>query len=449
MSVAMVDDKRERLKQWLSSGKASLHPLTFPQRELWEASPAPVGDVSNTICSLIEIKGPITEKDLRTAMQMVVNRHEVMRLSLLPGKGQAVQMVLSESEPMMSFREVPSSWSLDDVAAGAEETFETPFDLVKGPLYRLDVMRRAPNDHVLVGAMHHAISDGWTLCNLVQDLYSAYVQVMLGVKGGLPPVAMSYMAWGAAERAYWQPALLAQRAEFWKLHLAGSKELFADRAGSPGAPGRPQRDVAHIPAELGIAIRDLARRTGATLYSTLLAAFQIALSRWTGETDITVGTPVANRTRKDVHETMGYFAGVVPVRGQVDASRTFSDSLRAVHQTTIDCFANAMPFAELVSALNPPRVPGRNPLYQVRFALQNQPVPDISVAGFSAKLKVISTGTPRFDLACEVTEEGDGMEVVWLFGKSRFSAAEIEELNTLYLSVLTAVCGSPGSRVSL
>lgn len=449
MSVVVNDDRRERLRQWLSSGKASLHPLTFPQRELWETSPAPVADISNTICSLIEIKGPITEKDLRTAMQMVVNRHEVMRLSLLPGKGQAVQMVLSESEPMMSFREVPSSWSLDDVAAGAQETFETPFDLVKGPLYRLDVMRRGPSDHVLVGAMHHAISDGWTLCNLVQDLYAAYVQVMLGVKGGLPPVAMSYIGWGAAERAYWQPALLAQRAEFWKPHLAGSKELFADRAGSPAESGRPQRRVEYIPAGLGIAVRDLARRSGATLYSTLLAAFQIALSRWSGETDIVVGTPVANRTRKDVNETMGYFAGVVPIRGQVDASRTFSESLRSVHQTTIDCFANAMPFAELVSALNPPRVPGRNPLYQVRFALQNQPVPDIAVAGFSARLKVISTGTPRFDLACEVTEAGDGMEVVWLFGKSRFSADEMEEFHALYLSVLTAACGSPGSRVSL
>ncbi|GEP43696.1 condensation domain-containing protein [Brevifollis gellanilyticus] len=448
MTIPANDDRRERLKQWLSSGKASLHPLSFPQRELWEASPAPVADPSNTICSLIEIKGPITEKDCRAAMQLVVNRHEVMRLSFLPGKGQAVQMVQTESEPVMGFRDVPSTWSLDDVAAGAQEVFETPFDLVKGPLYRLEVVRRGPSDHVLVGAMHHAISDGWTLCNLVQDLYSAYVQVMLGVKDGLPPVPMSYMAWGTAERATWQPALLAQRAAFWKPHLEGSKDLFANRLTSPVESHRLQRRALHIPAELGVAVRDLARRTGGTLYSTLLTAFQITLSRWTGETDIVVGTPIANRTRQEVRETMGYFAGVVPIRGQVDESRTFSDSLRAVHQTTVDCFSNVMPFAELVSAVNPTRIPGRNPIYQVRFALQNQPMPDISVAGFSAKLKIYSTGTPRFDLACEVTEEGDAMEVAWLFRQEGFEASEIEHLHAQYLSILTSACASPDTPVA-
>ncbi|MES2596744.1 MAG: condensation domain-containing protein [Verrucomicrobiota bacterium] len=448
MSVAVTDDRRERLKQWLSSGKAALHPLTFPQRELWEASPAPFGDPANTIGCLIEIKGAITQTDCLAAMQLVVDRHEVLRLSMLPGKGQSFQMILAESEPAMRFRDVPSSWTLDEVAAAARETFETPFDLVKGPLYRIEVFRRAPNDHVLVAGMHHSISDGWTLGVLVQDLYGAYAQVLLGIKGGLPPSAMSYVAWGAAERAYWQPSVLAQRAAFWKEHLAGSKELFTDRAGHPGESDRLERRIEYIPAELGIAVRDLAKRTGATLYSTLLAAFQIAFSRWTGETDLVVGTPVANRTRQDVRETMGYFAGVVPVRGKVDETRTFSDSLRAVHQTTIDCFANYMPFAELVSALHPLRVPGRNPIYQVRFALQNQPVPDISVAGFSARLKILSTGTPRFDIACEVTEEGDALEVAWLFRKNRFSTAEMDELHRLFLTLLTSVCSSPDSRVS-
>jgi non-ribosomal peptide synthetase component F len=159
-----------------------------------------------------------------------------------------------------------------------------------------------------------------------------------------------------------------------------------------------------------------------------------------------VGTPVANRARQEVRETMGYFSSIVPLRGQVDDSRSFSDSLRAVHQSTMDCFANAMPFPELVSALDPPRLPGRNPIYEVRFALQNQPVPDLAVAGFSVQLKIRATGTPRFDLACEITEAGDGLEVVWLFRWTRFSQSEIEELHRLFLTVLNAVCTSPDSR---
>ena len=447
MSEIFNEDKRTRLKRWLDTGKAALHPLTFPQRELWEASPVTVADRTNTICCLIEIKGAITAQACTAAMQSVVNRHEVLRLSFLPGKGLAVQMIQAQSEPVMRFRDLKSSSSSSEaVDAAARETFDAPFDLVQGPLYRVKVLRRSPTDHVLVVAIHHAIADGWSLGVLVQDLYAAYAQILLGTSGDLPPVALSYMAWGAAERVLWQPALLEQRAAFWKACLAGSTRLWDDRADALDEPDQLQRRIAGVSAELGLAVRDLARHTSATLFSTLLAAFQITLSRWTGVADILVGTPVANRSRQEVRETMGYFSSIVPLRGQVDDTRSFSDSLRAVHESTMDCFANAMPFAELVSALDPPRLPGRNPIYEVRFALQNQPVPDLAVAGFSVQLKIRSTGTPRFDLACEITEDGDGLEVVWLFRWSRFSQSEIEDLHRLFLTVLTAVCASPDSR---
>jgi hypothetical protein len=447
LSEIVIEDKRTRLKRWLDSGKAALHPLTFPQRELWEASPVPVADQTNSICCLIEIKGAITAQDCMAAMQRVVNRHEVLRLSFLPSKGKAVQMIQAQSEPAMRFRDLLStSASSEAVDAAARETFDAPFDLVQGPLYRVEVLRRSPTDHVLVVAIHHAIADGWSLGVLVQDVYLAYAQVLLGASGGLPPVPLSYTAWGATERSLWKPALLEQRAMFWKTCLADSTRLWDDRADLLDASDQLQRRIAGVPAELGLAVRELARRTSATLFSTLLAAFQITLSRWTGVADIVVGTPVASRARQEVRETMGYFSSIVPLRGQVDDSRTFSDSLRAVHQSTMDCFANAMPFAELVRALDPPRMPGRNPIYEVRFALQNQPVPDLTVAGFSVQLKIRATGTPRFDLACEITEEGDGLEVVWLFRRTRFSQSEIEELHRLFLTVLTAVCATPDCR---
>jgi hypothetical protein len=141
----VIEDKRTRLKRWLDSGKASLHPLTFPQRELWETSPVPVADQTNSICCLIEIKGAITAQDCIAAMQRVVNRHEVLRLSFLPSKGQAVQMIQAQSEPVMRFRDLPSSSSCSEaVDAAARETFDASFDLVQGPLYRVEVLRRSP-----------------------------------------------------------------------------------------------------------------------------------------------------------------------------------------------------------------------------------------------------------------------------------------------------------------
>ena len=443
----MSQDNRVRLRQWLESGEARLQPLTFPQRELWEASPVPVADVANHICAFIQVRGVITPQDCEAAIRRVVDRQEVLRLSFLPGKGQPVQMIRATSAPMTRFRELSSSqWRPEALEELMQEIFSEPFDLVQGPLFRVEMLQRAPDDLVLVFAIHHAIADGWTLGVFVQDLVAAYVQGLRGVRGGLPPVPLSYTAWGVAERAFWQPAELEQRATFWKSRLAGTCRLWGAPHVVGAAWGELHRWVSLVPADQARAVRELARRTSTTLFSTLLAAFQLTLSQWTGAEDILVGTPVANRSKQAVRETMGYFSGVVPLRGQVDRDRAFPDSLREVHQATVDSFANAMPFAELARALGDLPSPRHNPIFDVRFALQNHPIPDVALAGLSAQLRMRSTGTARFDLGCEITEDGAAMEVVWLSRRKLFSQVDIEDLDRMFLAVLTNVCRSPESR---
>ena len=438
----MPEDKRERLKKWLERGEARLHPLTFSQRELWETSPARPADVSNHICCVISVRGLISAEDCVASVQRVVDRQEVLRLSFLPGKSGPVQLIRARSEPVMRFRDVPSKTSPEEIEDLALKTFYEPFDLVQGPLYRVEIIRRAPDDQVMVFAIHHAIADGWTLGVFVQDLSAAYVLQRMDPGNSLPRLATSYSAWGAAERALWPCAELKVRADFWKSRLTGIRRLWTIPDDSD-LICVPQRLVSELRADITAAVRDLARRNGATLFITLLAAFQFTLSRWTGETDIIVGTPVANRTRHDVRETMGYFSGVVPLRGQVERDRPFTEHMRTVQQTTVDSFANAMPFAELVQAIGEHPTPTYNPIFQVRFALQNHPVPDVEIRGLSLKLRMRSTGTPRFDLGCEITERGDALEVVWLFRQTLFSRPEIDELSRLFRSVLENVCRLP------
>ncbi|MEO6739765.1 MAG: condensation domain-containing protein, partial [Chthoniobacteraceae bacterium] len=281
----------------------------------------------------------------------------------------------------------------------------------------------------------------------MQELCVAYFQRLRGLTEPLPPMALSYTAWGAAERAFWQPAELEPRVAFWKSHLAGYERLWNALEGPDTASGAHQRMVSHFPADIADAAREIARRSGATLFSTLLAAFQIAMSRWTGADDILVGTPVANRSTQAVKETMGSFAGIVPLRGRVDPERSFPASVRAVHQASMDCFANAMPFAELARALGDLGAPGHNPIFEVRFALQNHPIPDIALPGLSAKLRMISTGTARFHLACEITEDGGQLEVVWLFRPKLFAQAEVEELGRIFRNVLTRACQMPETQI--
>ena len=459
-AVTVSGDKRALLRQRLESGEARLHPITFTQRELWETSPVAVADPANHICGFVEIKGNITFKEAEMAIQRVADRQEAMRISFVPGKDSVLQMIRASGRASLVYSELSSAESRPGaIEELMSETYRLPFDLMHGPLYRVNMLRRAANDHILAFSIHHAIADGWSLGVFVQDLCAAYVMglsgfrkaVAVGVMGlskTLPPVAQTYSEWAAAERAFWQPAELESRTAFWKLQLAGYHRIWGDIEGPDTASCAHERMVSHFPAALANAARQLARQSGATLFSTLLAAFQVALSRWTGAQDILVGTPVANRTKQAMKETMGYFAGIVPLRGRVDPERSFSAALRALHQTTVDCFANAMPFAELARALGDAGAPGHNPIFEVRFALQNHPIPDVELPRLSAKLRMRSTGTARFHLACEITEQAEQLEVVWLVRPKVFPQEEVENLGRIFQNLLASACRSPESSIA-
>jgi hypothetical protein len=449
----MSQDPRALFKSWLESGEARLQPITLPQRELWENSPVPVADPANHICGVIEIKGPITPEQCEVALQRVVERQEALRITFLPGKERPLQMIRASGTAVLGVSELRAGEALEEKM---HETYRLPFDLLQGPLYRLQMIRRGHNDHVLAFAFHHAIGDGWSLGIFVQDLCTAYIMGltglrkavavgMMGLKNTLPPVAQTYTEWAAAERAFWQPAEVAKRVDFWKSHLAGSSRLWS------GPPERVplERWATALPSDLVRGLKSLAVSHSTTIFSTLLAAFQITLSKWTGKTDILVGTPVANRNKEAVRETMGYFAGVVPLRGQVDPAQTFSQHLRTVAESTLDCFANAMPYAEIAAAIGEDRGTGEHSIFDVRFALQNHPVPDVVLPRISTKLRMRSTGTARFDLACELTEVASELEVVWLYKPNRFLASNIAELHNLFLAVLTSACKSPATILNV
>lgn len=456
----MQVDNRTRLKQWLESGEARLQPLGLSQRELWETSPVPVADPANHICSFIEIKGALTEKESEKAIQRVVDRQEALRISFLPGKERPLQLVRANGTANLRYRELSAEEkrpeSLEELL---KETYREPFDLVQGPIYRVDMLRRGPNDHILAFAIHHAVADGWSLGIFVQDLCTAYIMGLTGVRkavavgmmgmaNSLPPVPQTYTEWATAERAAWSAAELKPRADYWKAKLANSRQLFANADGTPRVHEPLQRWVSTIPAELTRAVKELTRQTATTLYSTLLAAFQITLSKWTGRDDITVGSPVANRSKASARQTMGYFAGVVPLRCQVDPSRIYSDHLQMVHETAVDAFANAMPFAELAAALGEPCSPGLHSVFDVRFALQNHPTPDVVLPRITTKLRMRSTGTARFDLGCEITEIGQELEVVWLYKPQLHPLSCITELDASFRKVLENACKCPAGRTS-
>lgn len=429
-------ERREAFKRWLASGEASLGPISFPQRELWAATPVPRDDISHHICTYIHVRGRLTDEECRAAVERVVERQEVLRTSILMGKNGPVQCVRRRVPVAIAFDSV----SQHELESRMKAVFEAPFDLRMGPLYRVAILRRSEDEVYLVLAMHHAIGDGWTLGVFVQDLIEAHVLRRLGGTAPLSVVDESYRAWTAAELARWTPDAIGRRVGFWRQRLAGVERLWPAPAGYCG-PLRRRRDF--LPSEMLMALRELGRVEGATLFSVLLAGFRMAFLAWSGREDLVVGTPVANRHSASVRQTMGYFAGNVPLRGQAGAGEAFIDVLRRTHRENVEAFAHAIPFSELVRELGERPEAVGHPIYQVRFALQNHPMPDVDVPGLSVRSVMCSTGTARFDLGCELTERAQGLEIVWLDRPGMFDEASLESLHAAFVSALeSAVSGN-------
>lgn len=443
----MQKDSQSRLQELVASGQVRLVPQTFPQRELWETSPVPPADTSNHIRSFIDMRGPLTLEMCIDALRLVVARQEAMRTSFLPGKECPVQMIRAKAEPVVQYLDLGGSVTDDEeVIAAMEAEYSRPFDLVRGPLYRLQMVRRGPDRHAIGLAIHHSIADGWTVTSFTEDLLTGWVIAwgksgkdmsrLRGMRDSLPPLAATYSEWGASERARWQPSEIAKHAEYWRARLEGARPLF----GNAGATlGPVEKRVTHIPSELAEPARAAARKTGVTLFSALLAAFRIAVFRWKGAGDFVVGTPVAGRAKTALNETMGYFSGIVPLRSRIDPGAAFADTMRTVHDAAMDDFAQAMPFVELAAAVekNSPRQ--RHAVFDVRFAVQNHPFPGIEIPGMSSRFRNLSSGTTRFDIACELTEDGKKMELVWIYRPSAATRSDVDGLDRLFRAVLEEI----------
>jgi hypothetical protein len=276
----------------------------------------------------------------------------------------------------------------------------------------------------------------------LQQSGRAFAQIR-GIKEGLPAPDLTYAGWASAEKARWQPDEIAREAMYWRERLTGSGLLFQNvRKDSPLEPLCKQ--VTSLSPARVDAARALAKQAGATLFSILLTAFQLTLFRWKGVTDVVLGVPHANRSKIQTRDTMGYFAGVVPLRLKLTFEQPFEQTLVENHATQVEDFAHAMPFAELAKAIVPPDSQFRHQIFDVRFALQNHPIPDIELPGISTRLRTISTGTSRFDLACELTEDANGLEVVWLYRQPSVSAEDILHLDRWLDRILEEAGRNPG-----
>jgi amino acid adenylation domain-containing protein len=423
-------------------------PLSFAQQRLWFLEQLAPGQSHYHVPAAVELRGPLALESLRRAFQQVVERHQILRSRIVEVDGRARQEVFDAPHFELPVARVPAeSW--ESVAA---EELRRPFDLHGGLLLRAKLIEVGEARRILLLTMHHLASDGWSLSVLVKELAQAYSELVRGREPQLPELPIQYV-----DYARWQRA--AAESGRWSEQLAYWKRRLADSAAQPGLPtDRPRPPVqdvrgtalrVRLPAPLLGRLRALSEQEGATLFMTLLAGFQALLGRWSGQEDISVGTPVANRTRIETEGLIGFFVNTLVQRVDLSGDPNFRELLARVRSGAVDAWAHQdVPFEQVVNAVAPPRDRARTPLFQVLFVLQN--ATELVARAGELELQVVDlpTTASKFDLTLSLREADGELHGNFELATALYEPATIERLWAVYLELLEQVVAKPESRYS-
>ncbi|MFJ3335011.1 non-ribosomal peptide synthase/polyketide synthase [Streptomyces sp. NPDC086766] len=427
-------------------------PLSYAQQRLWFLDRFEPGSTEYTTLSVLRLRGPLDEDALRTALDGLVTRHEALRTTFTDQDGQAVQVVNPPHRvdlPVDDLTTAPDGRAALD--ALLEREAATPFDLATGPLLRARLARLTTGEHrehVLVLAVHHIVTDGWSLGVLGRDLGELYAAAHEGRRPELPDLPVRY-----ADHAAWQRSR-ADRVErqlaHWRERLDGVPPLEppTDRP----RPAVRTRDGALVtftlPSELTHGLRELGRETDATLYMTLLTACTALLSRWADQDDFAVGTVTAGRERPELHDVAGMFVNTLVLRNRVRPGSTFRALLEQVRSTVLDAFAHQdVPFERLVDALQPERDTSRTPLFQVMVALHNLGAEAPALPGLEVEPVLPPVRNATFDLAFDFVEDDGGVTGHLEYDTALFDEDTVRRLADRLRLLLQAAAQDPDRDV--
>ena len=430
---------------------------SFAQERLWFLDRMGEGGTAYNLPVALCLRGgldPLKVTALAAALSEVARRHEALRTTFRaygsgrPGVAQVIAPPGPVPLPVVDLRRLP-----DAAAAGrrlAAAVAGRRFDLERGPLLRALLLRLADEDHTLVLAMHHIVSDGWSMGVLVREVAALYDAFAAGRPSPLPELAVQYADFAAWQRERLQGEALAAQLAFWRAALAGLPpvlDLPTDRPRPAVRGGRSGRLAFRVPA--GAAVQGCARGAGATLFMALLAAFQTLLARWSGSDDVAVGSPIANRNRAETEPLIGFFVNTLVLRGGLGGSPSFGALLRRVRETLLDAYAHQdLPFEKVVEELRPERALSHSPLFQVMLILQNAPLALPRLAGLGLAVEEIAGETAKLDLTLSLAEDEGGLRGQLEYDRDLFDGTTAERLLGHYLTLLAAAVAAPERRAA-
>ncbi|HYW07517.1 MAG TPA: condensation domain-containing protein, partial [Longimicrobium sp.] len=414
------------------------HALSFAQQRLWFLEQLGSAGAAYHIPVRLRLRGALDGEALGRALDRIVQRHEALRTTFVEVDGHPVQRIGGGGFPLLELD--LRGCDETEVRRLVAEEAASPFDLARGPLIRGRLLRVADDDHVLLVTMHHIVSDGWSMGVLTRELGALYSAFTRGEPDPLPPLPLQYADYAAWQRRRVEGEVLARQADYWTRTLAGAPAVLEVPADHP----RPAvQDFAgafaalELDAELTAALKALGQRHETTLFMTLLAAWSVVLSRLSGQTDVVIGTPTANRGRPEIEGLIGFFVNTLAVRVDLSDSPSVAELLGRVRTGALEAQQHQdIPFEQVVDLVQPARSMAHSPLFQVMFAWQNVPggsleLPGLTLAGIGDTARV----TAKYDLLLSLGETGGRISGGVEYATSLFERDTVER----YLGYLRAV----------
>jgi amino acid adenylation domain-containing protein len=421
--------------------RGGLLPLSFQQQRLWLVERLTPGVSAYHIPYASRLSGALDVPALASALGALAERHEVLRTLFVERDGQPWQ----EIQPPAPFVLAVEDLSEGDLESAAREEAARPFDLAAEPPFRARLVRLSAEDHALFLTLHHIASDGRSEEILLEELSALYSA------DRLPALPVQYADYAAWQRA-WPEDELAGRFAHWTARLAGAAalELPIDRPRPPVETFRGGSVPVEVPAPVAAALRGLARERNVTLFMLLLAAWQTLLQRITGQDDVIVGSPVANRDQPEVRGLVGFFVNLLPLRTDLSGDPSFEELLDRVRRTSLEAYEHAdVPFDRLVDELRLERDLSRHPIFQALFGLRNGEAPALRLPGVEAERREAATEVAKLDLSLDLVDAGEGSFTGAIeYNSDLFDRATIERMAGHLGNVLAAVAANPSSRLS-
>ncbi|RKH56197.1 non-ribosomal peptide synthase/polyketide synthase, partial [Corallococcus llansteffanensis] len=431
-------------------------PLSFAQQRLWFIDQLEPGSSLYNMPLPLRLSGALDEGALRASLDALMARHESLRTTFRVEAGQPVQHIHTEASVPFEFVDLTG---LDEAERQAEAVrrgiaeSRRPFNLEQGPVIRALLMKLEAQEHVLVLHLHHIVSDGWSLGVLVREMTALYEAFRQGQTPTLPELPVQYADFAVWQRGWLQGDVLKAQLDWWKQQLAGAPHVLDLPTDKPRPAVATQRGASvrvQFPRALAEQVEALAQKEGATPFMVLLAAFQTVLHRYTGQDDVLVGSPIANRRHAETEGLIGFFVNTLVLRGSFGARPSFRQLVTQVRTTTLGAYEHQdIPFERLVESLQQTRDLSRTPLFQAMFALQNAPLPELALPGLSVKgADMGSRGTAQFELSLDLNREADGFVGFIEYAADLFERSTIERLMAHLRVLLEAVLERPDAPLA-